>query len=162
MNYWDDYEWLHHEDEQSGCLGAIVYALAFWLAILLCCLLGGCKSVKYIPVPEHHTDTLYINKVERDSIWLHDSVHVVEKQVGDTIYMLHDRWHTKYVESIKHDTIYQSKTDSIDVPYPIEVKVEKPLSWWQKTRLRLGELLLGIIGVFGIIGIIKLKKIFMP
>ena len=155
-------EWIddfcnEEEEGMRGCLCAIGYIIIFWLLLGLCVLCSGCKSVKYINVPEVHTDTIYINKVTRDSIWLHDSIHVVEKQIGDTVYLLHDRWHTKYVESIKHDTIYESHTDSVVVPYPVEVPVEKPLTWWQKTRIHCGDLLLIVAVGMIIIGIIRLK-----
>lgn len=126
------------------------------------CLLTSCKTTKYVYVPEVHTDTLFITKQQRDSIWLHDSVFVKEYTKGDTVFMLHDKWHTKYIESIKHDSIYIATHDTIPKPYPVEVKVKKPLSWWQKTRMRLGELLLGIVGVLCAIGIIKLKTKIWP
>jgi hypothetical protein len=118
--------------------------------------------VKYISVPEVRTDTTYITKQQRDSIWLHDSVHVIEKQIGDTVYLLHDRWHTKYVESIKHDTLYQSRVDSVGVPYPIEVYIDKPLSEWQQMRLQFGNIFIIIIGVLVIIAIIRLKTKIWP
>ena len=113
------------------------------LAAITC--LCGCKTTKYVYVPEVRTDTLVITKQQRDSIWMHDSIYVSEKQKGDTIYLQLERWHTKYVEKELHDTIYQSKTDSVAVPYPVEVKVEKALSWWQKTRIHLGEVMLGLL-----------------
>ena len=164
-NYWSFVN-MNGNDPRDGLCKAIKSVCSAILALLaaafVCSMLGSCKSVKYVSVPEVHTDTFYINKMQRDSIWLHDSIHVVEKQVGDTLYLLHDRWHTKYVENIIYDTIYQSRTDSVGFPYPVEVKVEKPLSWWQKTRLRIGEIFIGIMGVLGIIGIIRIKRKFMP
>lgn len=124
-----------------GCLEAVVMFIVFLLLILL---FGSCKSVKYIPVIEHRTDTCYITKHQRDSIWLHDSIHVKEKQQGDTIWLEVQKWHTKYVESRTHDTIYISTHDTIPQPYPVEVikKVEKPLSWWQKLLQRSGAIAL--------------------
>lgn len=146
---------------RHGCLSGASLVVAMIITLVICAL-SGCKSVKYIKVPDIRTDTLYINKTQRDSIWLHDSVNVVEKQIGDTVYLLHDRWHTKYVESIKHDTLYQSRVDSVGVPYPVTEYVEKPLTWWQKTRIHCGDLLLLIaVGMF-IIGIIRLKTKIWP
>jgi hypothetical protein len=130
-----------------GCLEAVVMFIVFLLLILL---FGSCKSVKYVPVIEHHTDTCYITKHQRDSIWLHDSIHVKEKQQGDTIWLELEKWHTKYVESRTHDTIYISTHDTIPQPYPVEVikKVEKPLSWWQKLLQRSGAIALAALLVW--------------
>lgn len=146
---------------RHGCLSGASLVVAMIITLVICAL-SGCKSVKYIKVPDIRTDTLYINKTQRDSIWLHDSVNVVEKQIGDTVFMLRDRWHTKYVESIKHDTLYQSRVDSVGVPYPIEVYIDKPLNKWRQMRLLFGDIFIIIIGVLGIITIIKLKTKILP
>jgi hypothetical protein len=65
-----------------------------------------------------------------------DSVHVRDK--GDTIRI--ERWHIQYRDRWRTDTIYQSKTDSIPVPYPVEVIKEVPaeLSWWQRLKMKVG------------------------
>ena len=114
-------------------------------AMVVCLLLSSCSTVKYVPVVEHKTDTLIQTKVQRDSVWLHDSIHVTER--GDTVRI--ERWHTKYIESIRHDTTYISKTDTIPQPYPVEKLVEKPLSKTQRTLMYLGiaSLLAAIVSV---------------
>lgn len=116
--------------------------------------LTACKHVEYVVVPEHHTDTLIVTKQQRDSIWLHDSVLVREK--GDTL--LIEKWHTKYVEKQVHDTCYQSRTDSIPVPYPVTEYVEKQLTRWQQAKMNLGLVFMGVLGLLGVLGVMKLKK----
>ena len=106
------------------------------LLLLIALICGGCSTTKYVPVETIKCDTVYQSKIEHDSVYLHDSVYVKEWQKGDTIYRDRDRWHTKYVEKEVHDTLYQSKTDSIAVPYP----VEKELTWWEKKKIEFGEL----------------------
>ena len=167
MKYWEDYEWLHHHDSDEdavgrGCLGAIIYAVSFILILLFCALLSGCTTTKYITVPVSHTDTLIITKQQRDSIYLKDSTHVSEQQHGDTIILKITKFLTKYHDREVHDTLYQSKTDTVPMPYPVPEYVEKQLSWWQKTRLRMGEILMGLIGLIAIIGLIKLKTKIWP
>jgi len=109
--------------------------------LLLTILLAGCKTkMMVITVPEVRTDTCFIIKEQRDSIWHHDSIYVSEKQKGDTIYLWQERWHTKYIEKNVHDTTYISRTDSVPVPYPVTEYVEKQLSWWQVTRITVGTL----------------------
>jgi hypothetical protein len=117
------------------------------LAITLGMMLAGCKTTQYVPVVEHRTDTVQITKHQRDSIWLHDSVHVHEYMRGDTVYMAVDKWHTKYIGRSTHDTIYVATHDSIPVPYPKEVEVEKPLTRWQQMRMHMGDLLLALLAV---------------
>lgn len=109
------------------------------LSIILC----GCKTRTVVmTVPEVRTDTVIITKSQRDSIWLHDSVHVSEKTEGDTVWLEVSKWHTKYVEKIVRDTTYISTHDTIPIPYPVEVikEVEKSLTWRQKILLGVGEL----------------------
>lgn len=124
------------------------------LVILVALLLVGCKTKeKVVTVEKVRNDTTYITKHQRDSVWLHDSIHVTEK--GDTIRI--ERWHTKYVEKATHDTLYQATHDTIPQPYPVEKLVERDLSWWQQTRIHLGEALLAIAGIAVVVFVIKRK-----
>ena len=121
------------------------------IACVMMTLCTGCKSVETVVVKEQHTDTLMVTKPQRDSVWLHDSIQVIEK--GDTVRI--EKWHTKYIEKAVHDTLYQSKRDSI--PYPVEVIKEVPakLTWWQQTRLHLANILLYLLLLVGVIYIGK-------
>ena len=159
---YDDYMLQQGEDEllkkldpqdqmAAGCFRAVAIIVAFIIAMIVCSFFTSCKSVEYVPVIEHHTDTLIKTNVQRDSVYVHDSVTVTQK--GDTVLM--DRWHTKYVEKQVHDTTYVSKIDSIPTPYPVEVKVEKQLTWWQQTRLYLANILLWLVGILSAYYIIR-------
>ena len=123
----------------------LLKAIVIWLAVLLLiALLTNCTSTKYVEVEKVRVDTTYITKWQKDSVWLHDSIFMKEWLAGDTVYQLRDRWHTRYVERVRLDTTYVSKTDSVPLPYPVEkiVKVEKPLSWWQRLRMMIGGIVL--------------------
>ena len=125
----------------------------FWLfiALLVVGWLTSCTTTKVVTVEKVKTDTTYITKHQRDSVWLHDSINVSEK--GDTIRI--ERWRTKYVEREVHDTLYRAKHDSVPVPYPVEKIVPAELSWWQQARIHLANILLfGLV----IVGIILLGK----
>ena len=159
---YDDYMLQQGEDEllkkldpqdqmAAGCFRAVAIIVAFIIAMIVCSFFTSCKSVEYVPVIEHHTDTLIKNNVQRESVYVHDSVTVTPK--GDTGLM--DRWHTKYVEKQVHDTTYVSKIDSIPTPYPVEVKVEKQLTWWQQTRLHLANILLWLLAIVAAYYIIR-------
>ena len=151
-NGYDPYKGLSDEERlKAGCLQLLGIVGAIIVALLICALFGSCTTTKYVPVPEYHTDTVRISHNTRDSIYVHDSTYIKEK--GDT--MLIERWHTQWRDRIIHDTIYQSKCDSI--PYPVEVIKEVPakLTWWQQTRLHLANILLYLILIVGIIYIGK-------
>ena len=121
---------------------------------ILAAVLAGCKQTEYVTVEKVRTDTTYITKLQRDSVWLHDSIMVSEK--GDTIRI--EKWHTKYVERIRHDTLYQATHDTIPQPYPVTQYVEKPLSKIQKAFIGIGILSLMVVIIFVVW---KLKK-FLP
>ena len=142
------YKGLSDEERIAAALLRIAYTcITLLVAVLLCALFSGCTTTKYVPVPEYHTDTLRQVTVRHDSVMVHDSIHITEK--GDTVRI--ERWHTRYRDRWRTDTIYQSKRDSI--PYPVEVTKEVPakLTWWQQTRLHLANILLYGLLIVGII-----------
>lgn len=105
-------------------------AWALWICVLLMIALwlSSCTTTRVVTVEKVKTDTTYITKHQRDSIWLHDSIHVTER--GDTIRI--ERWHTKYVEREVHDTLYRAKTDSIPVPYEVIKEVPRKSTWFER------------------------------
>lgn len=124
----------------SEPLSRIAYVVGSIIVGVAVALLSGCKEIEYVPVVEHHTDSLYITQHLRDSIYLHDSIHVKEK--GDTV--LIERWHTAWRDRLRIDTVMESHTDTVPKPYPVYKvrEVERKLTWWQKVRLWLANILL--------------------
>ena len=116
------------------------------LAPFMCLLfvIYSCRTVKYVPVETIKVDTTYINKLQRDSIYMLDSVYVKEK--GDTV--LIEKYKYLYRDKLVRDTLYMAKTDSIQVPYP----VEKELTKWQKLCINVGGWAIGIV-IIGIIAV---------
>ncbi len=102
------------------------------LACALLTLLFGCRSVEHVPVPSVSVDSVYVDRWQRDSVYLKDSVYVNRWAVGDTVfvdkvsvkYLYRDRWRT--------DTVAVVRRDSVQIPLP----VEKPLGWWEQARLK--------------------------
>ena len=130
----------------------------FCLVILVAVLMAGCKTKeRVVTVEKVRTDTTYITKHRRDSVWLHDSIYVKEELKGDTILLTTIKWHTKFVERATHDTLYQATHDTIPQPYPVEKLVERELTWWQQTRMHLGEALLALAGIAVVVFVIKRK-----
>lgn len=145
--------------DRQEALKRVMKFLIIWLAFLIAIsLLASCRQIEYVTVEKVRIDTTYITKWQKDSVWLHDSIHVKER--GDTVLM--EKWHTKYVEKQVHDTTYVATHDTIPQPYPVETikMVEKELSWWQRLRLWIGNIgLLAILGFVGWFGV-RLWKVY--
>ena len=120
-------------------------ALAPFICLLF--VIYSCRTVKYVPVETIKVDTTYINKLQRDSIYMLDSVYVKEK--GDTFFI--EKYKYIYRDKLVRDTLYMAKTDSIQVPYP----VEKELTRWQQFRLDVGGWAIGIICIGILVFVIR-------
>lgn len=102
-------------------------------------LLAGCKTKERVVSVEHQTtDTLWQTQVQRDSIYIIDSTYIYEWTDGDTVHITRDRWKTRYVERVKRDTVYRSKTDTVNVACETVREVPRRLTWWQQVRLWVG------------------------
>lgn len=107
------------------------------LAIICLILITGC-SPKVIEKIEKQTDTCYIEKIRRDSIYQHDSIYIHEWQKGDTVYLERDRWHTEWREKLIRDTAYVATRDTlVSIQY-----VDKPadISGWQWAQIWFGRI----------------------
>lgn len=132
----------------------LLFALAAAAVVFGLLLLTGCTTTKYVPVETVRTDTLKVTKYERDSIYIHDSTIVREK--GDT--MLIEKWHTRWRDRWMHDTVYQSRVDSIPKPYPVTEYVEH-----KRSKTDWFFIITGIIALIAVIvyAAVKVRK-FLP
>lgn len=155
-DYWnqadkDLYEGMTDEEKlRAGCWQTVIFLVAVAIVMIICSF-TSCKSVEYVPIIEHHTDTLIQTKVQHDSIYINDSTVITEK--GDTVKI--EKWHTKYMEKQVHDTLYIAKNDTVPQPYPVIKEVPEKLSWWQQTRLHLSNILLWLVGIIGVVYIVR-------
>lgn len=113
-------------------------------------LLGSCKvkeKIVEVPIPQIKTEIKYIDKVKYDSIYLKDSVYIIQK--GDTVYnnKVAYRYKYKYLK----DTITINKADTITRLQKItEIKVKNQLNVVQKILMYIGlfSLLMFIIIIY--------------
>lgn len=102
------------------------------IALLPLICFSACSTVKYVPVESVRTDTLQVadRMLIHDSVYVRDSVLVMIK--GDTVRI--DRIKYIYKDKLRTDTLVltQIKTQREQVP----VTIEKPLTPWQRFRLR--------------------------
>lgn len=125
---------------------------------ILICLLSGCKSVQYVPVETVRTDSVYIDRFQRDSIYQRDSVFVNRWTAGDTVYQDKVVWKYVYRDKVKYDTVAILRSDTVRVPYPVERRLTK----WEQVRLNVGGwvIALVVITILVVVGwaIYKIRK----
>ena len=112
------------------------------LLIFLCIAMAGCR-MQYVPVETIRSE--YKDRIREtytvDSVTDTRLVYVK----GDTVIDWRDR--VKWRDREVHDTIYIEKVDTICVQYPIERKLTR----WEQTKLKLGGLTLVIASATAII-----------
>ena len=115
--------------------------------VTICLLLVSC-SPRIIERVQVQRDTTYVTAYLRDSVVHRDSIWIKERVAGDTIKITEyrDRWRERW--RVQHDTIIHRQIDTIAVQRTIERKVEQPLGWWKKVRLRAfwAILILALVG----------------
>lgn len=145
----------------TGCVWTLCLFMALVVMFLMfATVMSGCKHTEYVEVPVVHTDTIWQHQVQKDSVWLHDSIHI--REFGDSVLIY--KYQTKYIERLRTDTLYEHRVDTIAKPYPVEVvkEVEKELNWWQKLVMGMGSVLLVLIGGFVAVWLYKLFVKFKP
>lgn len=119
--------------------------------LIMLLLITGCKTqeiIKEVQIPVETIKTEYI--VNKDSVYVHDSVYTYIKEKNDTVYIEKYKEHIKYI--CETDTVIQNDT----IPQIVEIKtteyveVEKKLHWYQKLFIFIG--VLSIIGIIAYIG----------
>ena len=136
---------------------------------LLAMLLAGCKTHERI-VEVVRTDTLIVKDVQRDSVYVerekHDSIYINQK--GDTVLIekFHTEWRDRWRDREKHDTLYVAKHDTISQTITkTDVKEkERKVTWWERVRMTLGDILLIILFCMAVLWLVKyyLKKVVRP
>ena len=120
------FAWLKNQSIGMSCVIALPLLLSLY----------GCKT-QYVPVETVRTEYVERTKELRDTTVIHDSTFVYRN--GDTLYITQwrDRWRTVY----KQDTLLVNRTDSVQVPYP----VEKKLNRWEQFKVDYSGYVIGIL-----------------
>ena len=105
-------------------LSVALLTAALWLVC-------SCSTVKHVPVENTAVDSVYINVLQRDSIFVQDSVYVHEK--ADTVFVT--RWHVEYRDALRIDTFYIERVDSVNHI----VEIEKRLTKIQQLKMDIGN-----------------------
>ena len=106
------------------------------VVLLFLLLLCGCRT-EYVPIESVRYDSVMIEKLMRDSVFVRDSVYLQEK--GDTVFKYKDRF--VYVYKNRIDTFFAEKIREIEVPVPVERK----LTWWERVKLNYAEWVIAVL-----------------
>lgn len=113
--------------------------VAMVAAMLLIWSMCSC-STQYVPVESVRYDSVFFEKIRKDSIFVQDSVFI--RQKGDTVFK--DKFHVVYKYVLLRDTMLTVRRDSIPVPVP----VEKKRTWWEQTKIDVGGYAVTIIVIY--------------
>jgi hypothetical protein len=129
--------------------------LLFWaVAVTACCALFSCKGVQYVPVETVRVETERVVDIQRDSVYILDSIYV--REANDTIYIT--KWRTEYKETLRIDTFNVERIDTLNTI----VEVERRLTKWQQTKMDVGAGVMWAVPILIVVGLFllyrKLKK----
>lgn len=128
-------------------LSVALLTAALWLVC-------SCSGVRYVPVETVRVETERVVDIQRDSIYVLDSVFV--REAHDTIYIT--KWRTEYKEALRVDTFRVERIDTLNTI----VEVEKKLTKWQLMKMDVGAGVLYAVPILIAVGLFvlyrKLKK----
>lgn len=109
-----------------------------YFIIALVLLLASCTT-RYIPVESTKIDSVFVAKIQRDSIYERDSIMIKTK--ADTVY--YTRIAYKYRDRILRDTVFEVHTDTITNV----VEVERKLSTAEKVMWLAEKVFWLVVGI---------------
>ena len=126
--------------------------LIILIALLSALVLTGCASQRPAQVVERiSTDTLYVNKIAYDSIYIDNRQKVYQQ--ADTVYLERTQYVYKY--KLLRDTLYRVQIDSIPVVREVEVVREvRHIPLWAKLLSAAGAAALLLL----LLRVIRLQK----
>lgn len=129
-----------------------VVVVIICIGFIMCC--TSCSTSKPVVLERTYHDTVHINNLRLDSVYMHDSIYFESIVKGDTIYRTKEitRWRDRV--SIKHDTIYTVRENKADISVPVERK----LSLWKQFAVPLISIVLMITSTVSLIWLIHRRK----
>lgn len=128
----------------------------YWFVVIMTIIVSctSCSTSKPVVLERTYHDTVHINNLRLDSVYMHDSIYFESIVKGDTIYRTKEitRWRNRV--SIKHDTIYTVRENKADISVPVERK----LSLWKQFAVPLISIVLMITSTVSLIWLIHRIK----
>ena len=128
----------------------------YWFVVIMTIIVSctSCSTSKPVVLERTYHDTVHINNLRLDSVFMHDSIYFESIIKGDTVYRTKEitRWRDRV--SIKHDTIYTVRENKADISVPVERK----LSLWKQFAVPLISIVLMITSTVSLIWLIHRRK----
>ena len=124
-------------------LSVALLTAALWLVC-------SCSGVRYVPVETVRVETERVVDIQRDSIYVLDSVFV--REAHDTIYIT--RWRTEYKEALRIDTLNIERIDTLNTI----VEIEKKLTKVQQLKMDVGAGVLYAVPILIAVGLFVLYR----
>lgn len=128
----------------------------YWFVVIMTIIVScsSCSTSKPVVLERTYHDTVHINNLRLDSVYMHDSIYFESIIKGDTVYRTKEitRWRDRV--SIKHDTIYTVRENKADISVPVERK----LSLWKQFAVPLISIVLMITSTVSLIWLIHRRK----
>ena len=114
----NDYDPRDRIRKTIGDLYWLIVIIIMYIVLVLCC--SSCSTSKPVVLERTLHDTIHVNNLRLDSVFMHDSIYFESIIKGDTIFRTKEitRWRDRV--SIKHDTVYAVREKSVDIPVPQE------------------------------------------
>lgn len=148
----NDYDPRDRIRKTIGDLYWLIVIIIMYIVLVLCC--SSCSTSKPVVLERTYHDTVHINNLRLDSVYMHDSIYFESIIKGDTVYRTKEitRWRDRV--SIKHDTIYTVRENKADISVPVERK----LSLWKQFAVPLISIVLMITSTVSLIWLIHRIK----
>ena len=148
----NDYDPRDRIRKTIGDLYWLIVIIIMYIVLVLCC--SSCTTSKPVVLERTYHDTVHINNLRLDSVYMHDSIYFESIIKGDTVYRTKEitRWRDRV--SIKHDTIYTVRENKADISVPVERK----LSLWKQFAVPLISIVLMITSTVSLIWLIHRIK----
>ena len=100
--------------------------------------------MRSMPVTNSNDSVTYAHeKTSIDTIYLHDSVFISERQRGDTIYLTRTEWRDRWRTRIERDTVVDVRVEKEVVQLPPERYIPKFYKWCTGLLFAIGLLAMG-------------------
>lgn len=132
-------------DEHEKCFTAGMLALL--IALLMMMMLAGCAGTRIVQMPVVTHDTICTNIVRVDTFNNTEREYVNVFTAGDTVYKVREVTRWREHTSIKHDTLFVHKTDSVSVPVPVE---RKP-TFWERQERNIEKMVIALLGYVAVV-----------
>lgn len=148
----NDYDPRDRIRKTIGDLYWLIVIIIMYIVLVLCC--SSCSTPKPVVLERTLHDTVHVNNLRLDSVFMHDSIYFESIIKGDTVYRTKEitRWRDRV--SIKHDTIYTVRENKADISVPVERK----LSLWKQFAVPLISIVLMITSTVSLIWLIHRIK----